>query len=185
MTTYGTWLRGDARGWVDGGIVFPAAPALEAADRRRMKHPTFRFEADQWWQIGQWIGTSLQDRLAVRVWAMTVQTWHVHVVVGATAHPVGRVVKCAKDAVRWGLRPGRPTGQTVGVPPPPESPAGSFPEGGEQARRQVKSASEKNRNCLQPLAEGYAVVHGVEKLEWLGRRESGANEGIPKQGAET
>ena len=39
---------------------------------------------------------------------MTVQTWHVHVVITATQHPVAHIVKCAKDAVRWGLRPGRP-----------------------------------------------------------------------------
>ena len=30
MTTYGTWLRGDARGWVEDGRTYPANPALEA-----------------------------------------------------------------------------------------------------------------------------------------------------------
>ncbi len=39
---------------------------------------------------------------------MTVQTWHAHIVVGACEHPVEKTAKCAKDAVRWGLRPGRP-----------------------------------------------------------------------------
>ncbi len=34
MTTYGTWLRGDRRGWVDDGIVFPADPDLNVADRQ-------------------------------------------------------------------------------------------------------------------------------------------------------
>jgi hypothetical protein len=38
MTTYGTWLRGDNRGWVDDGKILPAAPFLEDADRVRMKH---------------------------------------------------------------------------------------------------------------------------------------------------
>ena len=36
------------------------------------------------------------------------QIGHVHVVVGATRHDVGEVVKCAKEAVRYGLRLGRP-----------------------------------------------------------------------------
>ena len=33
MTTYSTWLRGDRRGWVDDGQIFPADPELESADR--------------------------------------------------------------------------------------------------------------------------------------------------------
>jgi hypothetical protein len=108
MTTYGTWLRGDARGWVDRGIVFPADPVLEDEDRLRMKHPEYRFPDDAWWQLGQWMGMSLMDRLGARILALTVQTWHVHVVVGAGTLVVGEAVKCAKDAVRWGLRLERP-----------------------------------------------------------------------------
>lgn len=108
MTTYGTWLRGDRRGWVDRGVVLPPCPELEAADRRRMKHPMFLFDKDRFLEIGCFIGESLRQRLHLRILAMTVQTWHVHVVIAATDHPVEKVVKCAKDAVRWGLRPGRP-----------------------------------------------------------------------------
>jgi hypothetical protein len=44
MTTYGTWLRGDRRGWVDDGKILPPDPILEAADRRRMKHPVYIFD---------------------------------------------------------------------------------------------------------------------------------------------
>jgi len=46
MTTYGTWLRGDRRGWVDHGRVLPPDPELQGADRRRMKHPPFLFDND-------------------------------------------------------------------------------------------------------------------------------------------
>lgn len=108
LTTYGTWLRGDARGWVDRGVVFPADPVLEEADRRRMKHSPFFFGRAHWLDLGTMIGQSLQERLKLRIWAMTVQSWHVHFVVAGTDEPVHRVVKCAKDAVRWGLRPDRP-----------------------------------------------------------------------------
>jgi hypothetical protein len=41
LSTYGTWLRGDARGWVDDGIIFPSDPQLEDADRGRMKYPPY------------------------------------------------------------------------------------------------------------------------------------------------
>jgi hypothetical protein len=39
--------------------------------------------------------------------ALTVQRWNVHMVVSPPAGSLAVVVKCAKDAVRWGLRPGR------------------------------------------------------------------------------
>ena len=108
MTTYGTWLRGDARGWVDEGTVFPPNPALEAADRSRMKYPEYRFTSDAWLPIGQSIGVSLVERLSLQIYAMTVQSWHVHIVFGANSAPLGKVVKCAKDAARWELRANRP-----------------------------------------------------------------------------
>ena len=73
-----------------------------------MKHPPFRFAERDWRPVGDWIGTALGQRLGVAIFAMTVQSWHVHIVIGPTAHDVSRVVKCAKDAVRWALRPGRP-----------------------------------------------------------------------------
>ena len=108
MTTYGAWLRGDRRGWVDQGVVFPCRPVLEAADRERMKHAVFLFDPAQFLPIGEMIGRSLRERLGLRLFALTVQAWHVHMVVVATEHDIERIVKCAKDAVRWGLRPGRP-----------------------------------------------------------------------------
>jgi hypothetical protein len=108
MTTYGTWLRGDRRGWVDDGVILPPDPDRETADRARMKHPVFLFERGQFLPVGEAIGRSLRERLGLRILALTVQTWHVHVVVGATEHPVEKIVKCAKDAARWALRLDRP-----------------------------------------------------------------------------
>ena len=108
MTTYGTWLRGDMRGWVDRGRVLPPNPRLEAADRCPMKHPVFLFDERRLLEIGGFIGTSLSERLDLRILAITVRTWHVHLVIAATEHPISKVVKCTKDAVRWALRPGRP-----------------------------------------------------------------------------
>jgi hypothetical protein len=108
MTTYGTWLRGDARGWVDDGRILPANPALEADNRRRMNHPPFVFPRDQWFAVGAFIGRGLIDRQGQRVWALSVQAWHVHFVVGDSDRPIAEIVKCAKDAVRYGLEPGRP-----------------------------------------------------------------------------
>ncbi len=108
LTTYGTWLRGDQRGWVDDGRILPANPILEADDRKRMKHSVYLFERSGLLEVGGFIGKSVCERLNLRIWALTVQRWHVHLLVGHTNHAVPAIVKCAKDAVRWGLRPGRP-----------------------------------------------------------------------------
>jgi hypothetical protein len=108
MTTYGTWLRGDQRGWIDDGVVCPPDPKREAADRARMKHQPFRFRVDQLHDVGEAIGRALIDRKQVTVLALTVETWHMHVVIGATRHDVGVVVKCVKDAARYALCVGRP-----------------------------------------------------------------------------
>ncbi|MEX2316059.1 MAG: hypothetical protein WD669_02835 [Pirellulales bacterium] len=108
FTTYGTCLRGDRRGWVENGITFPADPPLEEADRHRMKHPVFLFPQAKCLDIGTMIGESLTGRLQVPIYALTVGTWHVHIVIGPTAHHISEVTKCAKDAARYGLRPGRP-----------------------------------------------------------------------------
>lgn len=108
MTTYGTWLRGDRRGWVDDGVIMPPDPVLESRDALRMNHPPFRFDRKQLISVGVMIGTSLTERLNVSILALTVQTWHAHFVIAATQHDIGAVVKCAKDAARYGLRLGRP-----------------------------------------------------------------------------
>lgn len=144
MTTYGTWLRGDRRGWVENGVIFPPDPVLETADRARMLHDPFFFADEQWYEIGDWLGTEMIERLSLRIYAMTVQAlseigcamrtdkphsesvgthsvpyllriyamtvqvWHVHFVIAPTHHDVGDVAKCAKEAARYHLRPGRP-----------------------------------------------------------------------------
>jgi len=57
MTTYGTWLRGDARGWVDKGVVFPPDPDLEATDCARLKHSIYRFADADWYRVGSMMGS--------------------------------------------------------------------------------------------------------------------------------
>ena len=54
------------------------------------------------------MGNALTQRLCIHIGALTVQTWHVHAVLAATRHDVADVVRCLKESVRYGLRPGRP-----------------------------------------------------------------------------
>lgn len=107
-TTYGTWLRGDRRGWVDDGQILPPDPQLETADRGRLKHPPFLFDRSQLLDVGRIIGHSLVTRLDAPILALHVGTWHFHLVVGVQPADVPEIVKCAKDAVRFKLLPSRP-----------------------------------------------------------------------------
>lgn len=108
FSTYGTWLRGDARGWVDDGVIMPPDPPLEVLDRERMKYEVYRFDSQRLLEIGNAIGMALRERQGQAILALTVQTWHVHFVIGTTSFGIDQVVKCAKDAARYYLRPGRP-----------------------------------------------------------------------------
>jgi len=108
MTTYGTWLRGDQRNWVEDGIIYPPNPSLESADRDRMKHPEFLFPKESLHQTAAAIAASLTTRLSITLHALALQSWHTHFLVAATEHDVSIIAKCAKDAARYHLRPGRP-----------------------------------------------------------------------------
>jgi len=67
-TTYGNWMRGDRRGWVENGVICPPDPVLEAADMARMKHPPFRFDHSRLIDVGAMIGESLSSRLICIRW---------------------------------------------------------------------------------------------------------------------
>ena len=107
ITTYGTWLRGDERGWVDDGVTFPPDPVLEKCDNDRLVQAPFYFDSIERFAVGQAMGEALIERLKVDVLAICVQSWHAHFVVGPSGYGPAMIVKCAKDAARWKLRPDR------------------------------------------------------------------------------
>jgi len=101
-TTYGTWLRGDLRGWIDKGKTLPPEPALEAWDRTRLRYPPFLLPREKRWLAGALVGRVVAG-LNARVRALTVGTWHVHVVISHVRTPIWEVVKLLKEGVRTGL----------------------------------------------------------------------------------
>lgn len=106
-TTYGTWLLGDARGWVDQGIVFPAAPHIQLADRRRLKHPPFLFPPMQQSAAVEFC-TSAMKSLGTAPLALHIGSWHVHIVIPYLHVPLPAIVKTVKDGIRRGLDHRRP-----------------------------------------------------------------------------
>ena len=91
-TTYGTWLPGDWRGWVNKGTsgVLPPNPALEAWSRENMAEPPVLLSPEQRKLVEQ----TIIDHCRIRGWtlhAVNARTNHVHVVVTAD---------CGSDTVR-------------------------------------------------------------------------------------
>lgn len=102
-TTYGTWLRGDERGWAErvGRKTRYASPdpSRVAADRGRLKHdpivltPEMRLVVDR----------AIRDGCAHRGWrlhALNARTNHVHAVVAASTS----IDRALVDLKAWGTR---------------------------------------------------------------------------------
>ena len=101
-TTYGKWLRGDARRWVAKGAVMAPDLALEAADRGRLRYPPFAFPGAQRPKAGACIGRAILE-MGGQVHALHVGRWHMHFVIGYMQVPLSEIVKATKEAVRVGL----------------------------------------------------------------------------------
>lgn len=85
-TTYGSWLPGDDRGWVDGHGHFRAAEPLQAASaRREMVEEPVSFDVDQRASVENAIETDCRRR-GWHLHAVHCRSQHVHVVVAAADH---------------------------------------------------------------------------------------------------
>jgi REP element-mobilizing transposase RayT len=83
-TTYGTWLPGDARGWIKSREwgTKPPDPELENQARAQMAEPAVVLTPDQRKLVEQ----TISDHCRIRRWilhAVNARTNHVHVVVTA------------------------------------------------------------------------------------------------------
>ncbi len=88
-TTYGTWLSGDARGWVRKGdrVVQPPDQVSERQARARMVEEPVVLTPDQ----RSLIERTITDHCRIRGWILHIgkaRTNHVHVVVTADRDPV-------------------------------------------------------------------------------------------------
>ena len=100
-TTYGSWLPGDERGWVDGrGGMHVAEPSRAAVARRNMQERAVLLTEPQRAAVEQAIAT----HCGVRGWhlhAVQCRTQHVHVVVTAASASPDEVLRQLKS---WGTR---------------------------------------------------------------------------------
>lgn len=99
-TTYGTWLPGDERGWVDYGHGFQLPdPILKLEAQMRMTEDACILDEDQ----RKLVEKTIAEHCRIRGWelhAVNCRTNHLHVVVSANRDP-----KAVRDQFKaWGTR---------------------------------------------------------------------------------
>lgn len=106
--TFGTWLRGDPRGWVDrqhnvrDSPYRPGSPEFWERERRRLRQPAARLDP----QSVAVVTTTVRETCRRRGWrlrALNVRTNHVHAVVTAECGPevvMGAFKACSSLALR-------------------------------------------------------------------------------------
>jgi len=102
-TTYGTWLQGDKRGFVKKGKILEASKGLEQANRERRSGDSVKLRKGQREVVRSAI-VQEAERIGEKVFAMSVWSNHVHVVIERGGKPVDKVVSRLKSATYYALR---------------------------------------------------------------------------------
>jgi hypothetical protein len=101
-TTYGSWLQGDNQGYVKDSKVLPASPALELANKARLKSPQFKLNTVGKNVVRKAI-TEEAKILRQTIYAMSVFSNHIHLVVNCNELPIEKAVSHYKNAARLAL----------------------------------------------------------------------------------
>jgi hypothetical protein len=102
-TTYGTWLQGDERGYVKDGVTLPANERLEQANRQLQVQDAIHLSNIQHQVVLEAILKEAAAR-GQRIYAISVQSTHVHIVLEDTAEPIDKIVAYYKTAARLALK---------------------------------------------------------------------------------
>jgi hypothetical protein len=104
-TSYGSWLPGDARGYVQRGELLPANPTLERHVRSRLTQPGVLFNLDEQETLVLAF-LAVCEEFGHRLFDLSVESWHLHWIIrhdDTLTAMVGRV----KNRLRQQLDRGR------------------------------------------------------------------------------
>ncbi len=106
-TSFGSWLPGDLRGYVEDGVVLPGDPArLEQARRLMGDRQPVRFtEPEQALLFDALVRAC--DEFGYRLTDASVESWHLHWIVEHGFDPVPDMVGRLKNRMRQALNRGR------------------------------------------------------------------------------
>src|SRR4030042_2968560 len=102
-TTYGTWLQGDVRGWVEDGNTYQVYPRIEEANRKQMQHLAVRLTKGERDVVREAILGKARERKQ-KICAISVGTNHVHIVLEYVACPIPKVVQAYKNSATVSLK---------------------------------------------------------------------------------
>lgn len=102
-TTYGTWLQGSKNGYVKDGITLKANPELEKSNKESLKHDEITIPKNLRPIVKNAI-LKEAEKIGQKVYAITVCSNHVHIVVESIdkkcGYSVGRFKKAATNELR-------------------------------------------------------------------------------------
>ena len=102
-TTFGTWLPGDLRGYVDDGVILPGNPLLLAHAKQIMKgQPVYLSAGEQAAALKGLIAGA--DEFRYRLIAASIESWHVHFLVDHGFDPVATMVGRLKTRMRQAIQ---------------------------------------------------------------------------------
>lgn len=105
-TTYGTWLPGDLRGYVDHGRILPGDLETLGRNRMRMNQPTVYLNAEQQNLIFEALGRGAEE-FGYELLAVSVESWHCHWFINHRHDRVATMAGRLKNRMRQAVQRGR------------------------------------------------------------------------------
>lgn len=105
-TTYGTWLPGDLRGYVDKGVILPGDPRLVESARGRMPSDAVYLNREERQRAFVSL-CSAADEFRYTLLAVTIESWHAHWLIDHGFDEVATMVGRLKTRMRQSIDRGR------------------------------------------------------------------------------
>ncbi len=102
-TTYGTWLQGDKRGYVQDGKILQADARLEAANKKLQKSEIVRLTSEQKMAVKDAVFEEA-ERIGQKILALAVCSNHVHLVAGSGNESIENTVSRYKNIATSALK---------------------------------------------------------------------------------
>ena len=103
FTTYGTWLQGNKRGYVKNGKIHTGNKMLLRTNEKLQTQNAVRLTKVQQ-QIVRDAIVKQAKLLGQKIYALSMQSNHVHIVVEYIPQPIGRIAAYYKNAARLALK---------------------------------------------------------------------------------
>ena len=102
-TTYGTWLQGDGRGYVKNGHTYHSNKALMQRNKKLQAQDMVKLSRNQQQVVRKAINEEAESQ-DQRIYALSVQSNHVHIVAKYTREPISKIVAYYKKSARLALK---------------------------------------------------------------------------------